>query len=171
LLKNCLEEKRQDPLGEAPHHEVVDQVRRYETGLPLDRDGRFPPAAGPGEALQLDPMGRGDLGIGVKRWPGIKGKYERPNGDGWKNRRTRGDVVQRPDALTGVEGEADFLGGLSDGGRDQIDIGGGRLTPRQPYVAGPGIAEALGPTDEEQRIGLGHQHQGDPGPDQAGGIG
>jgi hypothetical protein len=47
---------------------------------------------------------------------------------------------------------------------DQIGVPSSAAAAREPDLAGPGITGTLSPADEEDRKGIGREHQGDGGP-------
>jgi hypothetical protein len=65
-----------------------------------------------------------------------------------------------------VEGEPNLLGGLTDRGGHEIGLGRVLPPPRQRDVAGPGISGALGAADQEQRVRVGSENDGDGRPDE-----
>lgn len=60
--------------------------------------------------------------------------------------------------------DTDFLGRLPDGRFDQIGVLRAPAAARQADLAGPRITRPFGPADEEDRIGIRREDQGDGGP-------
>jgi hypothetical protein len=57
-----------------------------------------------------------------------------------------------------------LLLGFADGSRDEILVGSLLAAARQSHVTTPRISTALGPTDEEEAIGIGNNNESYSGP-------
>ena len=74
-------------------------------------------------------------------------------------------IIEDPGHGVPFQPDSYLLGRLAESSREQIRVSGILTPTREPDLPGPRIADTLGATDEQQRIGVGHQDQSHGRPD------
>ena len=118
------------------------------------------------QMVEIHPLGGGDFRIGNQGRPLGKREDVGPNSDGRQGGRAGDNVVQAAEQVGRHEREADLLGGLANGGRDEIGVGLLAPAAGQRHVSRPRISRALGAADEEDGIWGGNEDDRDRRPEE-----
>ena len=160
------EKVRQDPLGQSPDHRLVEPVGGELSVLSPDLILDRVEVEGIEQPIQRHPLRGGDFGVGCGLEPAIENEDEWPDRDRWQDGGAGNDIVETAGELLRAQDETDFLLGLADGGGDEVGLGGILPSAGKRHVAGPGIPCPLGPADQQDRVGIGSEDDGDRCPDE-----
>jgi hypothetical protein len=109
-------------------------------------------------------VSRRHLGVkhqgGTSRWE----KDEGPHRNGREDWSTGDDIGELAHEVSGGELDSHLLDDLTNGRRYEIRVPRLAAASGKSHVAGPGVAGSLGATDEENRIGIRCEDDGDCGP-------
>jgi hypothetical protein len=118
------------------------------------------------EMVDCDPTGSRYLNVGGQHWSGWDEKHKGPYGDRREDWGSRDHIVERARQMLHIEMDSDFFLGLPNCCNEKVLIRWVPSATRQGHVAAPGISGALGPTDQENAVGLGADNDRDGGPKQ-----
>jgi hypothetical protein len=96
----------------------------------------------------------------------VQGENVGPDSDGWENGGPGHDIIERSDQVSTAEGETDLLGGFAHRGGQEVRLCGILPATRQGHVTRPRISQSLGTANEQERVGIGREDDGDRGPDE-----
>ena len=161
-----LQKAGQYPLRHPPDDCVVQSVRSEFPALAADVESDHVAGAGIEQEVERNPVRGRHLGVQAQRRSGAEREDEGPDGDGREQRRSRHHIVEAPDQVPGLERDTDFFGRLAYGRAHQIRLVRILAPAREGHVAGPRISRPLGATDEQDRVGVGSEDDGDGSPDE-----
>jgi hypothetical protein len=148
-------EAGQDPLGHAPDDGVVKLVGLNLTALTRHLEAYRVVGVGAEKVINGDPACRRHFGIEQQWGALIEQKYERADGDGWEHRGSGNDIVQTSAQDLAIQAYTYLLHSFPDGSCRQIRICRPSTTAWESHVPGPGIAQAISASNQEDGIGFG----------------
>lgn len=111
--------------------------------------------------LERNPACGSDFPVWNQRFLPGDPEHEGPHHDRRQDRRARGQVIEPAKKGSTGEDDPDFLESLPFRGGLKIAIGRGRPAAGQRDMSRPHIAIPLRPSNEQDRIGVGREHQRD----------
>ena len=161
-----IEQTCEDTLGHAPDYGIGKAVGLDVATLAADLERGEVVSPRLQEIVQSNPLGGCDFRIEAQRGARRKHKGKGSNGNRWKDRIPRHDVVKSAKQLFAGQLDADLFAGLPDYSGKEARIPGFAAATRQRHMARPRVSGAVGSADEKNGIGVGRDQDGDRGPNQ-----
>ena len=149
VLRNKLQEGRENPLGHPPDDLAAQRVCLEGPRFPANSHGDVAPDVPIGEPIERYPEGALDFGTRIEHRGSGNCEHERANDQGGKVWHARMQIVEGAETFSRLQIDTGFLERFPNGGGEEPGIRRVVATAGKCDVTGPGIAGALGTPDEE----------------------